>query len=145
MSKSSPEEEAYLSPMWQRIARSEVDLGKYSDEEILTAQIRMADGRLAPVPKILPHSFIQEQVKRGMRVAEKKIRQGSDLALDVYLEVLGNKKAANADRMRAAQFFTDRFLGKDIVKVQVAEVDRIQSLFESILLDPDGLLDPPDE
>lgn len=130
---------AVLSPMWQRIARGEVDLNQYTDEEILEGKIRMPDGRYAPTPRSYPDTFIQEQVKRGMRQAESKILDGSQKALDVYLEVLEDVNAPRADRLKAAQFFTDRFLGKDVVKVKVASEDKIEALFEALLNNPEAL------
>lgn len=139
--KDDSEVLSVLSPMWQRIARGEVDLSNYSDEEILAAQIRMADGRLAPAPRVIPETFKQEQVKRGFRVAEAKILEGSVEALKVYMEILKDDKAARRDRLKAAQFFTDRFLGKDVVKVAVASEDKIEMLFKSILEDPEGLVE----
>jgi hypothetical protein len=75
---------AVLSPMWRRIARGEVDLSQYSDEEILTGEIRMADGRLLPAPAELPDLFIREQIKRQLKQAQVKVRQGAMDALDVY-------------------------------------------------------------
>lgn len=103
---------AALSPMWQRIARGEVDLSQYSDEEILSAEIRMADGRLLPAPTELPEVFIREQVKRQLKQAEVKVRQGAMDALDVYSEIMNDEMQEAKDRIKAGQFFLDRFLGK---------------------------------
>lgn len=139
MTRKSDPALSVLSPFWQRVARGEVDLSQYSDEEILKARLRMADGRLAPAPAVLPEKFKQEQVKRGFRVAEDKILAGSVAALDVYMEILQDDKAPRSERLKAAQFFTDRFLGKDVVKVAVASEDKIETLFRSILEDPEGL------
>jgi hypothetical protein len=103
---------AMLSPMWQRIARGEVDLSLYTDDEILSAEIRMADGRLLPAPAVLPDLFIREQIKRGLRKAERSIRKGALTAIEVYEEILEDDMCEPKDRMTAAKFFTDRFLGK---------------------------------
>lgn len=133
-----------LGPMWQRIAKGEVDLSEYTDEEILSARIRMEDGRLAPKPAHLPERFVDEQVKRGFKVAQRKIREGADRSLDVYFDILKDKKASNADRMKAAQFFTDRQFGKEPIPVKVSGGDPVESLFKSILEDPNALLEDED-
>lgn len=125
---------------WQRIATGEIDLAQYTDEEILTGQIRMADNRLAPVPKAYPEVFQQEQVRRGMRQAQVKIQEGAQEAFDVYREIMHDTLAPRSDRLRAADFFSNRFLGKDVVKVQVAEVDKIEELFMDLLSEDDGLM-----
>jgi hypothetical protein len=103
---------AVLSPMWRRIARGEVDLSQYSDEEILTGEIRMADGRLLPAPAELPDLFIREQIKRQLKQAQVKVRQGAMDALDVYSEIMNDEMQEAKDRLKAGQFFLDRFLGK---------------------------------
>lgn len=108
-----------LSPMWQRIARNEVDLSQYSDEEILSARIQMADGRYLPAPKVLPEVFIREQIRRGMRKAQRKIRENAMDAIDVYEEIMNDDTVEPKDRLAAGKFFLDRFLGKETQHVHV--------------------------
>lgn len=134
-----------LSPMWQRIARGEVDLSIYTDDEILTGKIKMEDGRKTPKPKVYPQTFIDEQVRRGLRVAQTKIRDGSLAGLEFMASLVQDKKASNADRMRAATFLIERQYGKEPQRVQVAQVDKIESLFQDLLNDPDGLLEPGED
>lgn len=110
---------AVLTPMWTRIARGEIDLSRYTDDEILTAQIRTADGRLLPPPASLPDRFIAEQVRRGMRKAQRRIREGAMKALDVYEDIMDDDLVEPKDRLKAGQFFLDRFLGKETQHVHV--------------------------
>lgn len=102
---------AVITPMWQRIAKGEVDLSEYTDEEILTGHITMEDGRLLPTPHVLPRIFVEEQRRRAMLVSEKAVREGSVAALEVYREILDDITLPARERMVAAKFFTDRFLG----------------------------------
>ena len=106
-------ERAALTPMWQRIADGEVDLGQYSDEELESGQIRMQDGRLLPAPPTHPDTWVREQVKRGLRKAQTLVRKGAMDALEVYSEILNDDNAEDKDRLKAGQFFLDRFLGKE--------------------------------
>lgn len=104
---------ALMTPMWQRIAAGEVDLTVYTDDEILTGQLRMADGRLLPLPAgPLPEVFLREQTRRGLRKAEIEIRKSAMKALEVFAEILEDEEAKDKDRMQAGEFFLNRFLGK---------------------------------
>lgn len=131
-----------LSPMWQRIAQGTVDLSQYTDEEILTGQIRMADGRLLPAPAVLPEVFMREQTRRGMRKAQRMIRENAITAIEVYEEILSDDEVEPRDRMAAAKFFTDRFLGKPDQHVHVhdANVEEAkEALIERLLAARRGL------
>lgn len=144
----TPEDERNLhlwSPKWQRIARGEIDLGEFSDEEILTARVTLDDGTVRPAPRVLPSVWVAEQVKRGMRQAEVRIREGAQRSLEVYLEILEDPKAPRAELLKAAAFFTDRFLGKAPEQVKVARVDKIEELFAGLLQSDDDEMVPGDE
>ncbi len=146
--KLSAEEEGklkLLSPFWQRVAYGQVDLNEFTDEEILTGKLRMEDGRRLPKPKVYPQIFLDEQERRGMRVAQRKISKGARKSLDVYYSILTDKTASNADRMKAAQFFSDKKYGRDPLPVKVQAVDDIEELFRGIAEHPEGLLPPEDE
>lgn len=114
---------AGLTPMWVRIANGEVDLSRYTDEEILTGEIYMADGRRLPTPPTFPDVWVREQIKRGLRKAERTIREGAMTALDVYREILEDDTLEPKDRLKAADFFTTRFLGKPDQHVHVHTPD----------------------
>lgn len=108
-----------LTPMWQRIARGEVDLTQYSDDEILSGKIYMADGRRLPKPNVFPDTFIAEQKRRGLLIAERKVRRGAMDALTVYTEILNNDLSEDKDRLKAGEWFLTRFLGKAEQRVHV--------------------------
>lgn len=110
---------ALLTPMWQRIARGEVDLSQFTDEEILTGQITMQDGRLLPKPAEYPDIFLREQSRRGLRVAERKVREGGLKALDYYLDTLEDDEAPRGARMDAAKWLATRYLGPAEQHLQV--------------------------
>lgn len=136
---------AMLSPMWQRISRGEIDLSTYTDDEILSAQIRMADGRLLPAPAVLPDAFIREQIKRGLRKAERKVRVNALKALEVYEEIMDNEEEAAKDRLKAGEFFLTRFLGKPEQHVHVHDAnldDAKELLIQRLLAARSGLPAP---
>lgn len=108
-----------MTPLWQRIASGEQDLSQYTDEEILTGQITMADGRKLPVPPSFPDRFLAEQIKRGLVKAERRIREGGLQAIEVFHDIMTDEDNPNGQRMEAARFFTDRFLGSEKQRVSV--------------------------
>lgn len=132
---------AALSPMWQRIARGEVDLSRYSDEEVLTGRIGMPDGRTLPQPAVYPDTWIAEQARRQVRKAERKIRENVINAIDVHEEIMLDDTLEPKDRLKAAAFFTDRFLGKDVQRIQVEQVgdDPRERLIQRLLAARSGL------
>lgn len=138
---------AVLSPMWQRIARGEVDLAQYSDEEILTAQIRMADDRVLPAPKVIPEAFLHEQRRRGFIVAERKVREGAMDALEVYSNILNDRFAEDRDRLKAGEWFLTRFLGKEAQHLRITHEgqDPREALIERLLQVRQGLPEAPDD
>ncbi len=138
MGKLNPEDQRNMvlwGPFWQRVARGEVDLSVYSDEEILDARIKTPDNRLLPPPKALPTEWVKEQHRRGLRVAESKIRDGAQRALEVMYEIMDDDRAPRQDRLRAANFFTDRFLGKAPEQIKVAKADTLEELYKRFLSD----------
>lgn len=116
-------ERAALTPMWQRIADGEVDLSRYTDEELETGEIRMQDGRTLPAPPTYPDTWVREQVKRGLRKAQRLVRVGAMDALEVYSEILNDDNAEDKDRLKAGEFFLTRFLGKEAQHVVVHDGD----------------------
>lgn len=135
---------AVLSPMWQRIARGEVDLGKYSDEEILDGCIYMADGRRLPAPKVFPDVFIKEQRRRGLVMADRKVREGGMAALDTFRDILDDDTQPTKDRLKAGEFFLSRWLGPETKNIRVSHEgeDPREVLLRRLIAARDGESEP---
>ena len=56
---------------------------------------------------------------------------------------MSNPEAFDSDRLKAAMFFTDRFLGKEVTRVLVTAEDPVETIFRQILADPNGLTGGP--
>lgn len=130
---------ALMPTAWQRVARGEVDLSELTDEEVFEGRLRGANGNMGPRPAFYPQNFIDEQIRRSLSWANDEIRSGMREAIGVLRSIMNNELASHADRMKAAMFFTDRFLGKDVQRVLVTAEDPVESLFKAILADPFGL------
>lgn len=130
---------ALMPAAWRDIADGTRDLSELSDEEVFSGKLRTASGAMGPRPAFYPQNFIDEQIRRSLDWASDEIRSGMREAIGVLRSIMNNENAAHADRMRAAMFFTDRFLGKEVQRVLVTAEDPVESLFRAILADPMGL------
>jgi len=130
---------ALMPRPWQAIAKGERDLSELTDEEVFKGQLLDAQGRFGPRPQFYPQNFIDEQIRRSLDRANDEIRSGARDAIKVLKDIMNNDRAAHSDRLKAAMFFTDRFLGKEISRVLITAEDPVETLFRNILEDPDGL------
>jgi hypothetical protein len=128
-----------MPPAWQDIANGVRPLDELSDEEVFKGKIKDARGVFGPRPSFYPQNFIDEQIRRSLDWANDEIRSGARDAIRVLKEVMNDTTASAADRMKAAMFFTDRFLGKEVTRVMITAEDPVESLFRNILADPLGL------
>lgn len=133
---------ALMPQKWREIADGTVDLATLSDEEVFKGRLRGVNGTMGPRPAFYPQNFIDEQIRRSLDWANDEIRTGARDAIAVFKEVMNNPQAADADRLRAAMFFTDRFLGKEVTRVMVTSEDPVESLFRQLLQDESGLMPP---
>jgi hypothetical protein len=131
-----------LPPKWREIADGSRPLEDLTDDEVFKGRLLQADGRYGPRPSFYPQNFIDEQIRRSLDWANDEIRSGAREAIMTLKEIMGNPEAADSDRLKAAMFFTDRFLGKEVTKVLITAEDPVESLFRSILEDPQGLMHP---
>jgi hypothetical protein len=136
---------AQLPPAWRAIADGSRDLTELTDDEVLAGRLKRADGVLGSRPSFYPQNFIDEQIRRSLYWASDEIRSGAREAIEVLREIMVNPLVPPGDRIKAAMFFTDRFLGKEVTRVMVTAEDPVESLFRQILADPHGLAGAPHE
>lgn len=131
-----------LPESWRDIATGKRPLEELDDKEVFEGRLFRSDGKLGPRPSFYPQNFIDEQIRRSLDWANDEIRSGAREAITTLKEIMSNSEAADSDRLKAAMFFTDRFLGKEVQKVLITAEDPVESLFRNILEDPDGLRHP---
>lgn len=129
-----------LPAPWKEIANGSRPLEELTDDEVFQGRLRRSDGQLGPRPSFYPQNFIDEQIRRSLNWAQDEIRSGAREAISTLKEIMLNPRASDADRLKAAMFFTDRFLGKEVTRVLVSADDPVESLFRQILSDPSGLV-----
>lgn len=131
-----------LPPSWRPIATGERSLDELTDKEVFEGRLLRSDGKLDARPSFYPQNFIDEQIRRSLNWANDEIRSGAREAIIVLKQIMMNGQN-DADRLKAAMFFTDRFLGKEITRVMLSAEDPVESLFRQILADPEGLSGAP--
>lgn len=132
---------ALMPQSWQDIATGARPLDTLTDDEVFKGRLKWSKGDgYGPRPQFYPQNFIEEQIRRGLDWAQDEIRSGAREAIAVLKEIMMDKSAFDSDRLKAAMFFTDRFLGKEISRVLITAEDPVESLFRQILADPRGLV-----
>ena len=138
LTKAALKQIEQLPPSWQEVALGERDLSTLTDQEVFEGRLLTASGNLGNRPLFYPQNFIDEQIRRSLSWASDEIRSGAREAITVLKDIMKNGMQ-DADRLKAAMFFTDRFLGKEVQRVLVTAEDPVEALFRNILNDPDGL------
>lgn len=132
-----------LPASWRAIADGTRSLAELTDDEVFKGRLLRSDGGYGPRPSFYPQNFIDEQIRRSLDWASDEIRSGARIAITTLKEIMENPEVGPGDRIKAAMFFTDRFLGKDVQRVLVTAEDPVESLFRQILADPHGLMGAP--
>lgn len=110
------------------------------DEELARGQFRDANGNFGGRPnKLIPREVQQEMIKRLLARGDELWRSGYNIAIKVHLEIAADPNNSPADRMKAAQYLIERVAGKTPDRIHIAAEDPVESLFRSILNDPEGL------
>lgn len=139
MSKINAKRYALLPGRWRQIADGTLDPAEFDDEEIFSGRLRDSSGKLGPKPVLLPQAFIEEQQKRMIHWASDKVRESMKEVLNTIVEIATDPNQSAADRLKAAFWLAERFMGKVPEKLVLSAEDPVESLFKSILQDPNGL------
>ena len=136
---------ALLPGRWRDIAEGKLDPSELDDEEIFSGRLRQTNGVLGPKPPLLPQPFIEEQQKRLLHWASQHVRSNLQDVLKTITEIATDPNNSAGDRLKAAFWIAERFMGKVPERLMIAAEDPVESLFRSILADPDGLAPAPHE
>lgn len=117
------------------------------DEEVARGQLKASDGTFrGRPPKTVPAELVQAMRREWLSRAEAKLRDAlMDKGLGVLVELAGNDQVDPGVRLRAATTIIERTMGKVPERIQLAAEDPVETLFRSILADPNGLAPAPHE
>lgn len=98
-----------------------MDLTAWSDEELMRGQRRSKRGTWeGRPPRLVPKAIHDELVRRKMSKAHDILRDSIVRAAEVVREILDDKDADAAVRLKAAALLLDRGLGKAPERVEIA-------------------------
>lgn len=133
-----------IQRIWSNFANGKIPWETLDDEEVSRLQLKRQDGtwNTGPKPRVVPHALAKAHAQALVARNDKYTREVLLKSTQTFIDVMEDKNAAPADRMRAAQYLQERVIGKVPDKVQMtAEVKPWEGVVENILVDVEG----PDE
>lgn len=102
------------------ILRGELDIGTWSDEELIRGQRRAVTGQFkGRPPKVVPKAIHDELVRRKLSKAYDLLKDSLVDAVVLLRTVVTDPDAQYADRIKAAKIIMDRVLGKATERVEL--------------------------
>lgn len=117
------------------------------DEELAQGRLKASDGTFrGRPPRAIPADMVQAMRREWLSRAEAKLREAlMEKGIGTLTDLASDETVDPAVRLRAAEKIIERTMGKVPDRVQIASEDPVETLFRSILADPDGLLPAPHE
>ena len=110
-----------------------MDLTAWSDEELMRGQRRSKRGTWeGRPPRLVPKAIHDELVRRKMSKAHDILRDSIVRAAEVLREILDDKNADAAVRLKAAGMLLDRGLGKATERVEISLASPIEEDLEFV-------------
>lgn len=136
-----------LTGRFARFLNGEITVEDLDDEELAQGRLKASDGTFrGRPPRVVPAELVQAMRREWLSRAEAKLRDAlMDKGIGVLTQLAGDTTVDPAVRLRAANLIIERTMGKVPDKIQVAAEDPVESLFRSILNDPNGLAPAPHE
>lgn len=126
---------------YAQLLRGELKVEDLDDEELARGRLRDKNGGWSGrPPRAVPQEMVQAMRREWLGRAEEKLRAAlHEHGIGTLVELASNTQVDSAVRLRAAQLILERTMGKVPDKVTVAAEDPVQTLFNAILSDPQGL------
>ena len=117
------------------------------DDELAQGRLKSIDGSFrGRPPRVVPADLVQAMRREWLSRAEAKLRDAlMEKGIGTLVSLAENEDIDPAVRLRAADKIIERTMGKVPDRVHVAAEDPVESLFRSILADPNGLAPAPHE
>jgi hypothetical protein len=145
-SQSSVEDRSYISPTgdviprtWPNVKSGKIPWTELDNDELSRGQLRDKNGTFSGrPPNLVPREMVGEIRRRLMEVYQDRIAEKLLVLQDVFLDIATDETLSPADRLRAAQYMTERLAGKVPDKVEItAEVKPWEGMVAGVLEDSD--------
>ena len=117
------------------------------DDELSQGRLKASDGSFrGRPPRVVPAEMVQAMRREWLSRAEAKLREAlMEKGIGTLVSLAENEDIDPGVRLRAADKIIERTMGKVPDRIQIAAEDPVESLFRSILSDPNGLAPAPHE
>lgn len=136
-----------LRGRYAEFLNGKITVDDLDDDELAAGRLKASDGTFrGRPPAILPTEMVQAMRREWLSRAEGKLREAlMEHGIGTLTALAKDERVEPAVRLRAAEKIIERTMGKVPDRVQIAAEDPVESLFRSILADPNGLLPAPHE
>jgi hypothetical protein len=140
-------EQFWLQGRYAALLRGELSVEDLDDEELARGRLRASDGTFrGRPPKVVPADLVAAMRKEWIGRAEETLRAAlHEHGIGTYVKLASDPDMDPAVRLRAADKIVERTMGKVPDRVTIAAEDPVETLFRSILADPQGLAPAPHE
>lgn len=122
---------------WGNVINGSIPLSELDDEEIARMQLRDRNGGFSgKKPRLLPRELADRQTREVLLRNQRMLQEMILKTTQVYVDVVEDPNASTVDKMKAAEYLQNRFLGKVAERVHLsAEVKPWEGLVQGILTD----------
>lgn len=121
---------------WKSLVDGRLPISELDDEELKRAQLKSARGQFdGPAGRLIPRDLSDARTRETMQRVKEQFQQMALDATKVFTDVLNDDEASWSDKMKAAEYLHQRFLGKVPDKVELtAEVKPWEGLVNGGIL-----------
>lgn len=120
---------------WQALMDGHITWQDLDDEEVSKGRVRGKDGTfVGTAPKLVPRALADQRTRLLMERVQHQFSEVVMKATQVYVDVLEDQNATPTEKMAAAKYLQERFLGKVPDKMELsAEVKPWEGLVAGVL------------
>lgn len=121
--------------IWSRVVSGEIPLEELDDDELSRGQLKDKNGNfVGRAGKLIPKEIADRRTRLLMQRVQEQFTEVALKASQAFIDVLEDPNADHKDKMQAARYLHDRFLGKVPERVELsAEIKPWEGLVAGVL------------
>lgn len=128
---------------WDHIRSGDVPISDLDDDEVAQGMLKRTREMRIPTagtgPKLVPAELADARTRLLVERVTEQFKGVAFRATQVFIDVMENPEASDADKMKAATYLHQRLLGKVPDRVEItAEIKPWENLVGGILRESDG-------
>lgn len=106
--------------VWRNFASGRIPWSELDNEELARLQCRDKNGTfIGGKPAVIPRDVVQMHARELLARNDKLMKEVILKSTQVFIDIIDDDMASDADRMKAAQYLQDRVMGKTPDKVEL--------------------------